>query len=212
MEIVLRESLFYSISIAVNVKRGSIDGMTHPKCLTKYGIDGIISAITYKGIVKKLVYQFKYPPYLSDLKGILGRLLYEGIAQQEAFAHFLSGESTCLIIPIPLHKKRIRMRGYNQSELLAKELSVRLGLPLASDVLKRFNETLPQFDLKKDERTKNIMGAFSVSEKFKAKLEGKNIVLVDDIATTGATLKECEKVLKKSGAKRVIGVTLAHEE
>ena len=56
------------------------------------------------------------------------------------------------------------------------------------------------------------MGAFSVSEKFKAKLEGKNIVLVDDIATTGATLKECAKVLKKSGAKRVIGVTLAHEE
>jgi len=192
-------------------QKGSIDGMTHPKCLTKYGIDGILSAISYKGIVKKLMYQFKYPPYLSDLKGVLGRLLYEGITQQEAFSHFLSGERMCVIVPVPLHKKRMRVRGYNQSELLARELSVRLGLPLTSDVLKRVSETKPQFDLKKDERTKNILGAFSISEKFKTKLKGKNIVLVDDITTTGSTLKECAKVLKKSGVTKVLGVTLAHE-
>jgi predicted amidophosphoribosyltransferase len=59
-------------------QKGSVDGMNHPKCITKYSIDGIISAISYRGIVKKLLYQFKYAPYLSDLKGVLGRLLCEG--------------------------------------------------------------------------------------------------------------------------------------
>lgn len=190
-------------------QKGTIDGMTHPKCLTKYGIDGIFSAISYRGIVKKLLYQFKYSPYLSDLKGVLGRLLCEGITQQEAFMHFLSGD-ICIIVPVPLHKARERMRGYNQSFLLAKELSIRLRIPSINALVRKI-PTKPQFELKREERTKNIVNAFVVPEKFKEKIKGKNIILVDDITTTGATLRECAKILKKSGARRVIGITLAHE-
>lgn len=191
-------------------QKGSIDGLTHPKCRTKYGIDGIISAISYKGIVKKLLYQFKYPPYLSDLRGILGKILYEGLIQQEGFVNYCSVDNL-LITSVPLHTKRGRKRGYNQSELLAKELSLHSNLTQVSAVLLRQISTKPQFELKKEERTKNILGAFALNPKFKNKLKGRDVILVDDITTTGATLRECAKVLKKSGVGKVLGVTLAHE-
>lgn len=191
-------------------QKGSIDGLTHPKCRTKYGIDGIISAISYKGIVKKLLYQFKYPPYLSDLRGILGKILYEGLIQQEGFINYCS-DGNLLIISVPLHTKRERKRGYNQSELLAKELSLHSNLTQVTPVLLRQIATKPQFELKKEERVKNILGAFALNPKFKNKLKGRNVILVDDITTTGATLRECAKVLKKSGVEKVLGVTLAHE-
>ena len=191
-------------------QKGTIDGLTHPACRTKFGIDGIVSAVSYKGVVKKLIYQFKYPPYLSDLKGILGRLFYESIAQQEAFARYITEKRT-LIIPVPLHPARLRKRGHNQAELLGRELSMHLKIQLVDNVLIRTKQTKPQFELKKEERIKNILGAFQISTKFTTKIKGKNIVLVDDISTTGATLRECAKVLKKSGVGKVLGVTLAHE-
>ena len=190
-------------------QKGSIDGLTHPKCRTKHGIDGIISSIAYKGIVKKLLYQFKYKPYLSDLKLILGQLLYEGIIQQESFENYISDKKVW-ITSVPLHKSRERKRGYNQSELLAKELSFRFNFPY-HELLIREKQTKPQFELKKEERSKNILGAFSVDNKLRNKIKGKKILLVDDITTTGATLRECGKTLKKSGAVKVLGVTLAHE-
>lgn len=192
-------------------QKGSLDGLTHPSCRTKYGIDGIISSIAYKGIVKKLLYQFKYRPYLLDLKTILGKLLYEGVIQQESFEKFIRDKNVW-ITAVPLHKSRARKRGYNQSELLAKELSRLLRIDYMSSILDRKVNTKPQFDLKKEERKKNILGAFSTDDKFKNKLKGKKILLVDDIATTGATLRECGKILKQSGAVKVLGITLAHEE
>lgn len=191
-------------------QKGSIDGLTHPKCKTPYAIDGILSSIAYKGIVKKLIYQFKYSPYLSDLKSILGKLLYEGIIQQEAFAKFLENKNVWIVC-VPLHVSRERKRGYNQSDLLAKELSVKLEIPYVQNVLIREKQTKPQFELKKDERRKNILGAFGINLKLKTKIRGKNIIIVDDITTTGATLRECGKILKQSGAGKVLGVTLAHE-
>jgi ComF family protein len=183
--------------------------MTHPKCRTAYGIDGIISSIAYKGIVKKLLYQFKYKPYLSDLKTILGKLFYEGLIQQEAFEKFVSKENV-VITAVPLHKSRERSRGYNQSELLAKELSISLKIPYHK-LLIREKQTKPQFELKKEERKKNILGAFSINDKLIKNHKIANVILVDDITTTGATLRECAKILKQSGVSKVLGVTLAHE-
>jgi ComF family protein len=189
-------------------QKGSIDGMTHPKCRSKFGIDGIISAISYRGVVKKLIYKFKYEPYLSDLKGTLGKLMYEGLIQQEAFEKYLENGNVVLV-PVPLHKRRERSRGYNQSELLAKELSKHLGLPVIS-LLTRNIDTKPQFDLSKKDRSSNIRGAFSLNPRPKT-LIPQNIILIDDITTTGATLRECAKILKANGVKKVLGVTLAHE-
>ena len=191
-------------------QKGSIDGLTHPKCQTPYSIDGIISSIAYKGIVKKLLYQFKYKPFLSELKVPLSKLFYEGLIQQEAFSNFIQNNNV-LITAVPLHVLRERKRGYNQSELLGIELSKMLSLPYVSNLLIRIKQTRPQFELTKEERKKNILGAFSLNPKFKQKTKGKQIVLVDDITTTGATLRECGKILKQSGVVKVLGVTLAHE-
>lgn len=191
--------------------KGSIDGLTHPKCRTPQGIDGIISAIEYKGIVKKLIYQFKYEPYLSDLKKSLGRLLYEGIIQNEAFNTVLEEGKEVWITCVPLSKKRERRRGYNQSDLLGKELGGYLHVPYGSKLLIRKRETKPQFELKREERFKNMKGAFELDTKYKEKIKGKVVFIVDDITTTGSTLSECGKVLKKAGASTVLGVVLSHE-
>lgn len=201
---------FLEYQLCAACQKGSIDGMTHPKCKTKFCIDGILSAIAYKGIVKKLLYQFKYRPYLSDLKGILSKLLYEGIIQQEAFIKFMDNKNIW-ITSVPLHRDRERKRGYNQSELLAKELSMKLNLPYISGLLIRKKQTKPQFELKKEERKKNILGAFELNPKFKSKLKNVNLIAFDDITTTGATLRECGKILKQGGVGKVLGVTLAHE-
>jgi len=190
-------------------QKGSIDGMTHPGCKTAHSIDGIISSIAYRGIVKKLLYQFKYRPFLTDLKVSLGRLFYEGIIQQEAFIKFI--DKNLIITAVPLHKSRERKRGYNQSELLAKELSKSLSFKYVPEVLIRQTNTKPQFSLKKEERRENLKGAFLLNSKFKEKIKGKRILLVDDITTTGATLRECAKILKRSGVGKVLGITLAHE-
>lgn len=201
---------FLDFQICAVCQKGSIDGLTHPKCRTKFGIDGIISSIAYRGVVKKLLYQFKYSPFLSDLKEILGRVMYEGLIQQEAFSNFIL-QKNVYIISVPLHPNRLKTRGYNQAELLAKELSYKLNLKYVSGVLIRVQKTKPQFSLKKEQRRKNIIGAFDVNPKLKEKIKDKNFLLVDDISTTGSTLKECAKVLKKSGAGKVLGITLAHE-
>lgn len=115
------------------------------------------------------------------------------------------------ITAVPLYKSRECKRGYNQAELLAKELSKKLNIQFVANVLMREKQTKLQFELKKEERKKNVLDAFCLNSKFNNKLSGVKIILVDDITTTGSTLQECEKILKKSGVEKVLGVTLAHE-
>lgn len=139
--------------------RQSMGGLTHPVCKTRYSIDGVFPSLVYKGMVKKLVYTFKYPPYLTDLQTQLGELFYEGIIQKELFYQTLSTES--VFVPIPLHKKKLRKRGYNQSYLLAKQLSQRLNIPIV-DVLSGVKETQTQVGLSKADRAENIKNAFAI--------------------------------------------------
>jgi ComF family protein len=126
------------------------------------------------------------------------------VTQQEAFMGFIAAGKHSFFVPVPLHPERFRIRGYNQAELLAKELSFRLGIP-SLNVLVREKPTKPQFKLKREERMKNVIGVFTVSKKLKTKVKGANIILIDDITTTGSTLRECAKILKKSGVKKYWG-------
>ncbi|TXH02378.1 MAG: ComF family protein [Candidatus Moraniibacteriota bacterium] len=189
--------------------KGSIDGLTHPKCRTRYGMDGLISAISYKGIVKKLLYQFKYPPYLSDLKTILGALMYEGLIQQAVFVKFTENKNLVLV-PVPLHANRLRRRGYNQAELLSNVLSQKMEIPV-KNLLVRIRDSKPQYKLTREERGRNIFEAFSFNAKIKSFPKDKNVILVDDITTSGITMRECTKILKRNGIQKVLGITLAHE-
>lgn len=112
-----------------------------------------------------------------------------------------------LVLPVPLHKKRLRHRGFNQSALLARHVAKRISIPLITDCLVRVKDTVPQVGLHAKERKKNIKNAFEVRNKC---IEAKRLMLIDDVFTTGATVRECSKVLKKAGAKDIYVVTLAH--
>ncbi|MFN3479624.1 MAG: ComF family protein [Thermodesulfovibrionales bacterium] len=110
-----------------------------------------------------------------------------------------------VIIPVPMTKRSLLKRGFNQSLLIAKEVSIKRGIPLDIDSLQKARETLPQVGLGAEERIRNIKNAFSV----KGDLKGKRVLLIDDVMTTGATLRECSKTLLKAGAIEVKGLVLA---
>lgn len=112
------------------------------------------------------------------------------------------------VLPVPLYKKRLRQRGFNQSALIAKYSAKRPGQILVLDSLIKIRDTKPQVGLSSNERLKNMKNAFGIQNK-KA-VEGKDILLIDDVSTTGATIRECSKVLKKAGAGSIHVLTLAH--
>lgn len=122
-----------------------------------------------------------------------------------------------IIIPVPLHPRRLRWRGFNQAEILARHLSENiapgLALPFETDLLERKKYTDPQMKIKNSgERKRNIKNAFALTNSFDPQIiKNKRVLLVDDIATTGATLFECSKVLKNAGAKEVFGIVIARQ-
>lgn len=180
-----------------------------PKCQDKK-LSGLYFALPYKEkqLTRKLIYQFKYQPYLKDLAKTLASILIE---------HFvLSGKNTDeiwengVLIPIPLEKKKLKARGYNQAEELGKQLSEVLQIPIISDNLIKIKSTEPQMELSKELREKNLESAFSV--KNPTELSGKKIFLIDDVYTTGSTMEECAKTLRQSGLKNIWGIVIAREE
>lgn len=134
---------------------------------------------------------------------LLSDHLQEELAEKRAFQTFLDP----LIIPIPLSRARFRERGYNQSLRIAKVLSRELNIPISETLIKVKN-TKSQTELTHQERRKNILGVFEVRNR--KEIEGKDIILVDDVITTGSTLKEASTTLKKCGVRNILCVALAH--
>ncbi|MCB1562862.1 MAG: ComF family protein [Alphaproteobacteria bacterium] len=114
-----------------------------------------------------------------------------------------------LLVPVPLHYRRLVARRYNQAALIAFELSRETGIACAADALLRVRATASQGHMNAGERHKNVKRAFAVNPRRKEILEGKNVILIDDVYTTGATVKECTKALLKGGARTVHVLTLA---
>lgn len=196
---------FDAKSLCLICQRPIPDGMTHKACLKRYSIDGCFSAVPYNKTAKKLIYNFKYSPYVSDLRKIIGDLLYEYLLQNEAFQRLIQ-KGEWVFVAIPLHPEKFRKRGYNQARILCDDLSKVFKIGVL-DALKRAKKTNSQFGLSLSQRKKNIRGAFSLS----AKVKGFNIFLVDDIATTGSTLIEGASILKRGGAGKIIGITFARD-
>ena len=192
--------------ICLVCNKGSFDGLTHPICRKRYTIDGAFSAINHKGVVKKLIYNFKYKPFLSDLNKSLAELFYESIIQNEIFQKTYVLKPT--LVPIPLHPKRLKYRGYNHAKLLAEGLSRELDLEV-SEILERNKNTKSQFGLTLKQRKENIDNAFSTFPNIISQY--RNIFLVDDILTSGSTLLEAARILKREGIKKVWGLTLARD-
>jgi len=114
-----------------------------------------------------------------------------------------------LIVPVPLHPVRLRERTFNQAELLARSLSKQLDVPYESDLLIRCRPTRPQAELNRQERTRNVRGAFDL--RGEARVKGLRILLVDDVFTTGSTAEACARLLKSAGARTVVVVTAVRD-
>ncbi|MEA2020656.1 MAG: ComF family protein [Patescibacteria group bacterium] len=180
--------------------RPAIGGFTHPGCATRYSVDRLLVPFQYQGPLRLAICRAKYWgewalfSRFADLVSLW--LAYSSIS-------FLPDT---VLVPIPLHPLRLWERGFNQSEIFAKYLAQQLDLSVSFLGLKRAHYTQSQTKLNQQERKKNVRGAFSCS----SALEGKNIVLVDDVCSTGATLSEASKMLKKKGARSVWVLVIAH--
>jgi ComF family protein len=181
--------------------RPQSSGILCPGCTGwQASIDGIRSPFRFEKTVRQAVYQLKYRN-LRILAEPLAGLMYG----------YLSGNPVPgeVLVPVPLHRKRLRERGYNQSGLLAKWLGKFTGLPVVDDCLVRERLASPQARSSGvDERRNNVAGAFACRDD---RLRDKEVLLVDDVCTSGATLDACAEALKESGAASVWGLTLARE-
>lgn len=179
----------------------AVGGFTHPGCATRYTPERALSAFWYRGPIKETLKALKYKR-IWTLAELLAQLLVEDL--EEKGINF-GAEAT--VVPVPLSFWRKGKRGFNQAELLARASGKRLDLPVKTDLLRRVKETPSQTELKRKERAENVKGAFKVQEK----LQGEDLLLIDDVLTTGETAKECTRVLKKAGAGQVWVLTFAKD-
>lgn len=171
------------------------------KCDCRYwqSLDRLNSPYTFHGNIRKAVIQFKFNN-LRAMAPFLAGLLKHYLADRPV---------TCdVLVPVPLHKKRLRQRGYNQSSLLAKELGKLTGVK-PEPLLVRVRYSQSQVgSLSASQRRQNVANAFSCTD---GRIKGRKVLLIDDVATTGATLDACAGALKKAGATMVQALTLARE-
>ncbi len=165
--------------------------------------DSARAHLLHDGSARNMIHAFKYQ-YKTHLRRPLALLALEGLTG------FIREHETDFIVPVPLHRSRLRSRGFNQAVLLGKLFSDRLSLPMQTNGLLRVRRTEPQIELSGEERRNNVKGAFAVSDP--ACIKGKRILLLDDVMTTGSTVDECAKELKKAGALSVIVITVARTD
>ncbi len=175
----------------------------------KMKLNGLFAAVSYKDkMANLLIKKFKYEPFLKTLSEPLSSLI---------IAHFILTQNNIFqqkktdsfFIPVPISSRRKRWRGYNQSEEIAKILSIFYQIPLSLKNFIKTHGTEPQVELSLEERQTNLKDVFKI--KNPGEFQGKTIFLVDDVFTSGATMEECARTLKEIGAKQVWGIAVARE-
>jgi ComF family protein len=154
----------------------------------------------YAGAMRTLVHQLKYADR-HDARTLLGRWL------AEAGRELLPGAD--VIVPVPLSRLRLLQRQFNQAAVLAGELSRQTGIPAAPLLLTRIRSTRSQVGMTRDQRRRNVAGAFGVPARRRAALAGRSVLLIDDVVTTGATVDACARALRRAGAQRIDVLALA---
>ncbi len=156
----------------------------------------------YEGIIKEKLTDFKFNEKAYVYKGFVNFVL-----KNKKFCRFL--KSYDIIIPVPIHKNRKLVRGYNQSSLIARELASSCNILYKNNILIKKINNKPQSTKNKEERIQNVIGAYVIQNK--ELILNKKVLILDDIYTTGSTLNECAKVLKMNGAKLVDVITIAKD-
>ncbi len=162
--------------------------------------DMLRSAALYEGPMREAILKFKFNGRTS-----LAKVL--GDAANETLDAELGDVKIDSVVPVPLHPRRLRWRGFNQSLILARHIAKRNKLWVDAYSLQRTRPTIPQVRLTPKQRVENVKGAFSVTRKHF--VDGRHILLVDDITTTGSTIRECAKALRKAGAAKIYVLTVA---
>lgn len=161
-------------------------------------------------IIRHMIWALKYRRNRKVAK-VFAQILYDFLVEEFSDLSVYSDFNNPILIPIPLYRKRQRKRGFNQTELLAKEI-VAIGgdsfCTFYNGLLRKIKDTPSQTALERQKRLKNVIGVFALSDA--RTIKNRNIILLDDVTTTGATLNEARKVLLKTGAKNVLCVAVAH--
>lgn len=189
-------------------ERASVGGLVHPVCRRKFGLDGLWSLGVYQDPLRAAIQRLKYK-WIEELALILVDITLDYWAKYNPILVTelkRDGGKNWLVVPVPLHWQRQNWRGFNQASLLGQALAKKIGLKY-QESLKRIKKTKPQVGKLSAERRQNIKGAFALSPN--SKLTTYNILLIDDVWTTGSTLKECCYILKRGGTKKIWALTLA---
>lgn len=199
----LRENL-----VCPECNRRSIGGVVHYGCRQEFSLDGLVSLFSYRGMVRLGVQELKYrmiKEIEKEFVGIFSAAIKEKIKSGQARELVKFLKSRPVIVPVPLYWRRENWRGFNQAEVVVKMLTRGFSLKMIEDWIVRVRKTKSQMRLSKGERRENVKGVFRVKDNRKI----ENVLLVDDVWTTGATMRAVGEVLKKAGVKQVWGLTLA---
>jgi ComF family protein len=174
-----------------------------PACQKKkLHFDRAFSPCVYDGVIKELIHKFKYNG--KEHLGLpLSRIMVDFIKEYRLPIDYID-----CIIPIPLHKARLREREFNQAQILGRHIAEEFKKDILADAIERYRHTKTQTDLEIDERFLNVRDSFRIAQP--EAIEGKNVLVIDDVLTTGATSSEVAAALKEAGAKMVFVLTLAN--
>jgi len=194
--------------ICSECNRIGVRGAVHLGCKRKYSLDGLVSLLSYKGLVRLGIHRLKYD-FLKDVETELLEILGESLKiklkdkREVGLINFLKKKP--IVVPVPLYWRRENWRGFNQAEIVGKMLVNLLGLEMKK-ILVRRRLTSPQIKLDKKAREKNVKRVFEIERGI---LVPERVLLVDDVWTTGATMRAGGRSLKKAGVKEVWGLSLA---
>lgn len=189
-------------------ERQSLGGAVHTVCVRKYGLNGLWNLGIYEGSLKTAIQKLKYKWVSEIAKELIDMTLEYWAKNSPVLLDKIKKDQglSWVVTSVPLHPSRQKWRGFNQSELLARLFASKLGLKYEA-ILKRIRNTTPQMKLLSHQRKQNIKNAFALKENNPSPIT--NCLLVDDVWTTGSTLKECCYVLKRGGVKNVWALTIA---
>lgn len=185
--------------VCVECQRQAIDGVTHTGCRTSLGLDGTLAGFEYKWVIKRGIKSIKYR-FVKDIAQELSDLLIDNIKN-----NINALPKDPVLVPVALHKKRLNWRGFNQAEEMGRIVARKMRWRFASDLLIRTKYTIPQVELKGDERKGNVQGIFVLNQKYRQLItKDQAFIIFDDVITTGATVREACKVIKRKNKKLMI--------
>lgn len=196
-----------------------VEGKTCPFCRADHFLDRLFAATSYENpLVEKIIKTMKYR-FVRSLTGDMAGFMTRYLEQRFSLGFNIDRDSI-VIVPVPLHRRRLNWRGFNQAEIIGREIAEFFGWPLIADALRRVRDAKPQ--AKMPDRQSRIANAKNIFEfrppnygsptsivRTSASPVGKTILLMDDVSTTGSTLDDCARALKAAGVKEVIGFVFA---